>query len=76
MNSLFLKDANLNFKYSHLLRDRDFQYHDHKKSSQFSDACKIPLNSCFIQVFENFQLIVELQKLGKPHGPMPSKPIM
>ena len=38
MNSLFLKDANLNFEYSQSLRDRDFQYSDRKKPSHFSDA--------------------------------------
>ena len=71
MNSLFLKDANLNFKYSQSLRDRDFQYRDRKKLSNFSDACKSLLNSYFIYAFENFALDVELQKLEKPHGPRP-----
>ena len=71
MNSLFLKDANLNLKYSQSRRDLDFQCRDRKKSSRFSDACKSPLNSCFIKVFENFALDVELQKLGKSHGPRP-----
>ena len=73
MNSLFLKDANLNFKHSQSLRDRDLQYRDRKKPSHFSDACKNQPNSCFIQVFENFALDVELKKLGKPHGPRPTQ---
>ena len=72
MDSLFLKDANLNFESSQSLGDRDFQYRDRKKPSYFSDVCKKPLNSCFIQVFENFAMDFELQKLGKPHGPRPS----
>ena len=37
---LFLKDANLNFKYSQSLRERDFHYWDRRKPSHFSDACK------------------------------------
>ena len=72
MNSLFLKDANLNFKYSQSLTDGDFQYRDRKKPSHFSDTCKSQLDSCFIHVSENFALDVELQKLGKPHGPRPT----
>ena len=73
MNSLFLKDRNLNFNYLQSLRDRDFHYRDHKKPPHFSDACKIPLNSCFIWVFKNFASDVELRKLRKPHGPRPSQ---
>ena len=56
INSLFSKDTNLNFKYSHSLRDRDFQDRDSKKSSNFSDDLQE----------QNFALDVELQKLGKP----------
>ena len=69
MNSLFLKDTDLNFKYSQSLRNWNFQYLNRRKPSPFSNACKSQLNSCFMQVFENFALDVEVQELGKPHGP-------
>ena len=53
-----------------------------KKSSYFSDACKSPLQflasfrvltvMSFSYTEQNFALDVEIQKLGKPHGPRPS----
>ena len=56
-------------------RDRDFQYLYCKRSSRFSDACKSPLHSCFILMFnvshyqqyteQNFVVDVEIQKTRK-----------
>ena len=42
MNFLFLKDADLNFKYSQSLRNRDFQYRDQKGLLIFLMPVKAP----------------------------------